>query len=261
MGPAGPALAGDLDPEARDEALEFAHGVVANLLLETKATTARMILPPLAPRARETWNDAENPLLRYGYADDSTLTSVVDLRGSEEAIFGSFCRAYRNRIRKAEKDGVVVEPIADRSEIDVYYALHVETYERTGVKPHPKAYFEAIYDLMASRGLCEILFAKRDGRAIAAINVATFGDASLYWTGANGAAGLELGAAKLLHWTAMKRAKARGVVLYETGEVFPEAASGTKHAGLTDFKGRFGGAVVPFRKGVMAAGAAARTRR
>jgi glycosyltransferase involved in cell wall biosynthesis/SAM-dependent methyltransferase len=253
MGPAGPALIRDLDDGERVEALAFMHGVVAQMLALKKAKTVRMILPPLAPARRAEWASPENPLKAFGYADDSTWTSVVDLLPDEETIFGGFCRAYRNRIRKAERDGIVVEAARGPEDVDAYYALHCATYERTGVKPHPKAYFESIYRRFTANGRCDLLFAKRDGRPISAVNVATYGDAALYWTGANSVEGLESGAAKLLHWTAMKRAKARGCAVYETGEVFADPESGSKHEGLSDFKRRFGGDLVPFWKGVLQA--------
>ena len=251
MGPAGPALTRDLDSGEREEALAFAHGVIGQMVTLKKAASVRMILPPLAPSARAAWAKQENPLLKHGYRDASTRTSVVDLVRSEEEIFAGFCAPYRNRIRKAERDGVIVVPANGTADVDAYYALHVETYERTGVKPHPRAYFESIFRRFLSTGRSDILFAMKDGRPISALNVATFGDAALYWTGANSAEGLAAGAAKLLQWTGMRRAKARGAVVYEVGEVFDEATPETKESGLTSFKSRFGGTSVPFWKGIL----------
>lgn len=250
MGPAGPALSRDLDAGEREECLAFAHGVIAQMVALKKAKTVRMILPPLAPSARAEWSRPDNPLVKYGYRDESTRTSVVDLARTEDEIFGGFCAPYRNRIRKAERDGVVVVPATGLADLDAYYALHVETYERTGVKPHPRAYFASIFRRFLASGRADILFAMKDGRPISALNVATFGDAALYWTGANSAEGLAAGAAKLLQWAGMRRAKARGAVVYEVGEVFDEADPDSKENGLTTFKSRFGGTAAPFWKGV-----------
>jgi glycosyltransferase involved in cell wall biosynthesis/SAM-dependent methyltransferase len=253
MGPAGPALARDLDPHERQETLAFAHGVLREFVRLKKAKAVRIHLPPLAPALRATWNDAVNPLVAFGYEDVSTKTSVIDLSKDEDALWGGMRPEYRTCINKATREGVIVEAASDPSDVDAYYRLHVETYVRTGVKPHPKEYFAAIFDRFVATGRAEWLFAKRDGELLGALNVARYGDASLYWTGAYSAEGLGARVAKLLQWEAIRRSKGRGCAYHETGEIVVDAAPGSKDHGIGTFKRRFGGELVPFWKGIVRA--------
>src|SRR5690606_4473055 len=91
---------------------------------------------------------------------------------------------HRYSIRKAQKLDVEIGLLTGREGMDAYYELHVETYNRTGVPPHPKSYFDAIAEHMIAPGHAQTFAAWLDGQLVAAANVATHQDSSLYWTGA-----------------------------------------------------------------------------
>ncbi|MEZ6194664.1 MAG: GNAT family N-acetyltransferase [Planctomycetota bacterium] len=250
MGPGGPALRGDLAPADREALLGAIDRVLDGFLAPGGLEELKLILPPTAPSSRLCWRTGENPLAARGFTDGSTLTSVVPLGRELEAIWRDLHPSYRRDIRRARKNGLEASRAeATAADLDAYYALHVETYRRTGVTPHPRAYFEGIFRHFVASGATRIWFARREGRVIGAANVAEWGDSSLYWTGAYSAEGLEHEAAKLLQWTAIESLHARGILYHETGEVFPEADPASKEAGLTLFKRRFGGNLVPFFRG------------
>lgn len=248
MGTGGPAIAGDVDPLDRPAIQSAMYEILRELVDGRSIKKLQINLPPLSKTSRAEWSNPTNPLTTFGFKDRSTVTSVIDLSADEDVIFSRFCADYRNRIRKAERESVEIFRADGETAVDDYYRLHVETYRRTGVQPHPREYFASIFNRLVKADMAHWFMAKRDGKILGAMNLATYADASLYWTGAYSVEGLRSGAGKLLQWHAIKFAKSRGLLFHETGEVFPNAVD-TKEAGLTQYKRRFGGEIVPFRKG------------
>jgi len=241
-----------LQPGSKRSVLAQARASLLKLASRGRCLDIRLACPPMAPAYRGENSPRVNPLLFLGCQNVTSQTWVVDLRAGKDAIWAAMEGRARTAVRKAEKAGVAVRQ-ATASDLDVYYGLHVETYRRTGVEPHPRAYFQAIWERLLSPGLARVWIAELNGRAIAAENFALYKNAALYWTGASNSAGLEVEAGSLLQWTAMQSMSAAGIQWYETGEGFPQALSG-KAKGLNDFKKSFGGQLYPFYKGRMAAG-------
>ncbi|MEE9391293.1 MAG: GNAT family N-acetyltransferase [Planctomycetota bacterium] len=250
MGTGGPALADDLTANDRQAVLEFTFGVLRNMVGHDRIRQVSISLPPGSRTCRASWNHGLNPLSAQGFQDVSTTTSVIDLSRGLDEILANLHPSYRHDIRRAEKSGLTVELATKPSDLDAYYALHEETYHRTGVEPHPRAYFESIFKHFVSCGRAHWFMAKHEGSIIGAANIAHANDWSMYWTGAYSQDALHLRAGKLLQWEAIKWAHGKGLAFHETGEVFPLADPKSKEAGLTLFKRRFGGRYVPFFRGI-----------
>jgi hypothetical protein len=249
MGTGGPALAGDLSRDERAELLRIMHGLGARLLRQGVGTELRVLLPQLSATSRAHWPSFANPLVAHGYRLASTSTSLIDLTQDQGVLFANLRPRHRQSIKKAKQLDVEITRLTGQDGMDAYYRLHVETYERTGVPPHPKSYFDAIAEHMIARGHAETFAAWLDGELVAAANVATFGDGSLYWTGAYSQRGLDSDVGKLLQWQIIVAQQQQGLAWHETGEVFPDAAPGTKERGLTTYKTGFGGIQRPWFKG------------
>lgn len=243
FGLAGPALINGLDPEYRATVLACAHAHVDALAREHRVVSVEFALPPLAPAYRPP-STPEHPLLAAGFSDRSTSTLMIDLTRPTEDLFMRLTTSCRNQVRQAMRSQVSIRPADRPGDLDRYYALHRETYRRTGVRPHPRAYFDTI----VRHGWANVFFAEYDSRPISAINIAVHKDAAAYWTGASATAFMHLRPANLLQWHAIQWAKERGCSWYEVGEVFPGSRD-AKERGLSHFKGGFGGALQPFFKG------------
>ena len=207
-----------------------------------------LALSPLAPAFRGECCPRVNPLLQWRCQNTLTQTWVVDLRPGIEQLWQALEGRARTAIRKAEKTDVQVRVANRPGDLEIYYDLHCQTYRRTGVSPHPKAYFEAIWRNFVNNGLAYILFAERGNEVIAAENFGVYKQAAIYWTGAASDAGLAFNANSLLQWTAMQWMVQQGLCWYETGEAFPGATAG-KLKGLNDFKKSFGGQLYPYYRG------------
>ncbi len=253
MGPAGLAMRKELSSADRAEVEALVYPLLRAYCEKLGIQTVEFPLPPLTPTAVANW-DKTNPLLKYGFENISTVTTVVDLTKSEDDIFANFTHGHRQPIRKAKALGVEIFRATGPTAVDDYYALHVETYTRTGVQPHPKAYFDSIFRHFVQSNKAHWFMARYQGRLIGATNIATFGEGSLYWTGAYAKEALDNGAGRLLQWEAIRYAKSLGLRYHETGEIFPDAAPNTKEHGLSKYKRNFGGMIVPFHKGLLRTG-------
>lgn len=207
----------------------------------------RLSCAPMAPARRGERCPRVNPLLHLGCENTLSQTWAVDLRVGIEQVWKRMEGRARTAVRKAEKTGMRVRS-GQPADLDTYYRLHVATYRRTGVSPHPRAYFKAIFEDLLPSGLARIWIAEIDGEAVAAENFGVYKNAALYWTGASSEMGLRAEAGSLLQWTAMQWMADSGIEWYETGEGFPQAQAG-KSKGLNDFKKSFGGSLYPYYKG------------
>jgi len=131
--------------------------------------------------------------------------------------------------------------------VEAYYDVHKETYLRTGVQPHPKAYFEGIARQSTQHHLLWVGFDPL-GKPVSFHNDARFQHSSLYHTGCSETAHMNSGINYLLFWEAIVGAKADSCRWYEIGEAFLSAAEG-KDKGLNGFKSKFGGELHRFFRG------------
>jgi hypothetical protein len=248
FGLTAPALSSALRPAERDTVTAFAFAHVRALALSGSAQRIDFALSPVSEGSIATPLPM-NPFLAHGYSDNSGVVRVVDLQQEEQQILAGFSRDTRQQIRRAREAGVSVRQVDWREFLDEYYAVHVETYERTGEVPHPREYFAGIASRLAPAGHSVLWAATtREGRIVAFHNSARLGRGAMYHTGCSRAAALHNGANYLAFWEALVGAKAAGCLAYEIGEIFPGALGGKKE-GLSRFKSKFGGDTRPLYRG------------
>ena len=244
---AGPAIRNSASPKEKRNIEKAIGNYLSVLAKKVTCLEIRLFTSPMAPVFRGERCPLVNPLLDFGCENTLTQTWVVDLRSGKDTVWSRLDGRARTAIRKAEKDGVITRQ-ATTNDLEIYYRLHVETYQRTGVTPHPYSYFKNIWDKFLSHNLAQIWIAELDGTPIAAENFAVYKNAAVYWTGASTQKGLAVEANSILQWAAMQSMIEAGIEFYETGEAFPQAKDG-KRKGLNDFKKSFGGKMYPFYRG------------
>lgn len=215
---------------------EAARDLLAAVRAAALAQAAVFVRVDLAPRA---------DLAAYGFRRRPHSTQpdqelIVDLRPSEAELLAAMKPKTRYNIRLAERHGVVVEHHGGRSALGHIaqdcYRLIALTARRQGIRPHPERYYRGMVAGLGDAGLLEVAVARRQGEALAAALVVTFGSVATYLHGGSADVGGELMAPHLLHWRAMRRARARGCRAYNFGGVSPDRAA---WAGLTRFKQGF----------------------
>jgi hypothetical protein len=239
----GIATANDLGEAHRKRIVESVRDRLVELARERQAVEVTFALAPMAPAFRGQRCPRVNPLLVLGGENTLTQTWVVDLRRPLDMIRARYSSGAREELRRIAKESVEIREARGERDLATYYDLHRKTYERTGVAPHPQAYFEHIFRTVASSGLARLLFCSRGGNVVAAQSSAFYKDAGIYWTSASAESG-KSGETRALIDEQIRYARERGLESFEAGEAFPNAASG-KLKGLSDFKRSFGGELFP----------------
>jgi len=235
----GVAVAAEAGPADRARITGAMIDRARELAMKQQAATLEITLSPLRQASLD--EPRINPMTAFGFEDLSTQTLVADLRVTEKALWMGLSKDARQAVKKAERAGYRAVPGGWKTHADSYYPVHVDTYTRTGVPPHPRRYFEGFEKEMAPAGLAELWVGLApDGRAVAFHNDTHFHHARVYHTGCSETAHLDSGVNYLLFWAALKGAREAGCQWYEIGEVFPDAVDG-KTRGLTVFKRKFGG--------------------
>jgi hypothetical protein len=246
----GLACANRLSTREKRQVRTLACNYVRTLASREGASMVNFSLSPLAPAFRGDECPRVNPLLDLGCTNTLGQTWLIDLRQGIEKVWSEMETRARTAVRKAEKQGVAVRLAKGIEDLGTYYELHSETYQRSNFRPHPKVYFEAIWNNFVEKGLAHILFAVWQGQVVAAENFGFYKNAAIYWTGAASQVGLSLAANSLLQWKAMQWMVENNFGWYETGEAYPNLLEG-KLKGLSNFKKSFGGKLYPYYKGRM----------
>jgi len=182
-----------------------------------------------------------NPFYYYDADDVSLISQVIDLQQSHDKLWNGLSYDAKRQIRIAGDKGYSVKTVNWQEHIDRYYQLHVKTYNRTGVEPHPRSYFEGIANLISTRNNAVLWAAfDSDGEVVAYHNTACTDFGAYYHTGCSEEKVNDDGASYLLFWEAVQGMKLRGVSWYDCGAIFPNSYD-AKQKGLTTFKSKFGG--------------------
>ena len=249
----GPACSNAVSPRLKRELLTLVRLHVIAMAQIGRCLEIRFMLSPMAPAFRGESCPRVNPLLEMGCGNEISQTWVIDLRREFAAVQSGYSDLTRRELKKVTHANHVIREASTAEDIEDYFKLHCETYHRTGAQPHPKAYFQQIFEKFVPFGHSRFLFLEKDGKLIAAQNTAVYKGAAWYWTGAslNEKAG---GENRVLFDCQMSHAKSKaGCEWYETGEAFPQALGG-KRKGLNDFKRSFGGELFPYFKGRLSIG-------
>ncbi|MGH2446121.1 MAG: lipid II:glycine glycyltransferase FemX [Candidatus Limnocylindria bacterium] len=228
---------------------ERMRGVVTGLRIA--ARTHGAIAVKLEPRL-ETGDPGLAAFARRGLRPmPETLqvgqTRVVEL-GDDDALIGGFDKDTRYGVRRAEREGVVVEVAADAADtvaIDALHELVGETQKRAAFPMPPLERYRTAWNALAGAGRAAILEARREGELLASGMVVIEGDRSFYLF--SGSRREERGEPKryasyALQWAMMRLARERGVRVHDLWGVAPPGA-GPDHAwhGVGLFKKGFGG--------------------
>jgi len=157
-------------------------------------------------------------------------TLLLDLNKTEEELLAEMHQKTRYNIRLAEKKGVVVRE--SESELDSFYDLISNTYNRKGLSVYNKEYYKK---LLANFSGAKIYLAEYQGKILCANLVLPFGDTITYLHGGSSEEGKNLMAPHLLQWEAIKKAKELGYKYYDFWGIDEK-----KWPGVTRFKKGFG---------------------
>lgn len=239
-----PALAAGLPERRRHEVLRRVFGAIDETAAREGAVRATFKVSALTVRERP----APPALRRFGYADISLDSQIMDLTGSEAELWQAIPEPRRRHIARGQRhltttvhDGVSVT----RAVFDEYRDLHARAAGRV---TRPPATFALMYRWILD-GHAVLVRTGLDAAAVGFVYVFLYKDAGFYGSGANDPDRRDLPIGHVLHWEAIRWLRARGRRAYELGVQrygpLPHDVPTDKELGIATFKRRFGGRPVP----------------
>jgi len=186
---------------------------------------------------------------------------IIPIAGSNEAILTQMKTKGRYNIKVAERHGVEVKVIGSenlKQGLDEFYKIFTETAKRDGFSIRPREYFQTLLDTLGTKGYTELLVAYLNNVAIAAEIVTYYDETASYLYGSSANNFRNVMAPYLMHWAAIKRARAKGCKYYDLLAIAPfdsdqglvdsgqsenqkQKIINHKYSGITRFKEQFGG--------------------
>jgi lipid II:glycine glycyltransferase (peptidoglycan interpeptide bridge formation enzyme) len=233
--PRGPAL-----KEPSVEVLAPLLDAARSLGMQRRAIGIRM--EPNVRRGDKAWNEILRALgLTPMYPPAQPRSSwMLDIRPDEDALLAAMKSKTRYNIRLAARKGVEISE-AGPEDLGEFYALFRETAERDDFFIHSEDVYRRMFALFRSTGRFAMLFARHEGRLIAAITLLHFGGTCWYLQGASSNADRNLMPTYLLQWEGIKWARAVGCSEYDFRAVPDLLREDQDMYGVYRFKEGFGG--------------------
>ena len=172
-------------------------------------------------------------------------TVLIDLSPTEEDLLARMKQKTRYNIRLAQKKGVSVR-VGKSEDLALLYKMYAETSIRDGFVIRDEGYYQTVWNLFMNSDdpNCEPLLAEVNNEPAAGIFIFYFAGRAYYVYGMSREVHREKMPSYLLQWEAIKRARAKGCVIYDlwgAPDVFDESDS---MWGVYRFKEGLGGQVV-----------------
>lgn len=173
---------------------------------------------------------------------------VLDLKKSEEQLLTDMRKTTRYSIRKAERDGVVIEKRTDTKAIDDFYKVYEQTAKREEFVAFSKKFIRDEFEAFYKTNNAIFLFGKVtkptstpgvDVGYLASSLILFTKSSAFYHQGAS--IHTKVPVSYLMQWEAIREAKRRGCRYYNFWGILQPGRSPKNWGGLTMFKQGFGG--------------------
>lgn len=205
-----------------------------------------------------------SPLLRpedmraHGYEVNEWNTLQVALSPDVNAMFAALNGKARNRIRKAQKLGLLVEDVSAAAFPAEHFEAVCEVFARQGLAPpFPRSDYDALFKHLKPADLVFTIQVRHpDTREVLASGLFPHDARRAYsLSTATSMRGRECYASDLLHWSLISLAGTRGLQYYRMGDNYRPPTSGGR------FKDKFSGEAEPVHRYVRHYSALARHAR
>lgn len=191
------------------------HGVLeaASALAELAKTQGAFLLK-IEPRLLES-DDTLAHLSAAGFRKTFRIipnesTVVLDVTGTDEEVSGRFASSCRNKIRRAEKEGLTIEQVEPTdANCRVMFDLLAET-SAGRFELRPFEYYKAFWQIFDAAGNGALMLGFHEGKPVAGVFGMVLGQTSVYKDGASVRQGLPTGAMNALQWKLISWGRAHG---------------------------------------------------
>ncbi|MDD4988934.1 MAG: peptidoglycan bridge formation glycyltransferase FemA/FemB family protein [Candidatus Pacebacteria bacterium] len=171
----------------------------------------------------------------------SEHTSVLSLLKSEDELQSGMRKNTRYAIRKAAKDGVLIESSKSIIDFEKFWSIYMDTVKRQNFTPFSRKYLENEFKTFLENGQALLWFGKYKGEYISTAFIVYTSNSGFYHHGASNHLFPSVSASELLQWEAIKEAKKRGCESYNFWGIVAEDDKKHPWYGLSQFKRGFGG--------------------
>jgi len=169
---------------------------------------------------------------------------MLDITKDEETLIKEMRKTTRYSIRKAEKEGVVIEKQTGEKAVNSFWEIYEETADREGFIPFSKSFIQNEFDVFNETGNALFLFGKVNNKVEASALIVFTQSTAFYHQGATTHSKIPV--SYLLQWEAIKEAKKRGCTLYNFWGTLQSGRTPKNWGGLSLFKQGFGGYQVDY---------------
>ena len=166
---------------------------------------------------------------------------VLDLDKSEEDLMMGMRKTNRNLVRRAVKDGVVVEQSTDKEDVDKF----LELLKETSVRHHFIAYSDKLIHEQVKQFTADdqvlVMKGSHDNKLISSSVVMFYGKAASYHHGASIRSKVPV--SYLVQWKSILEAMKRGCKEYNFWGIVDTEDKKHPFYGITHFKKGFGGRI------------------
>jgi hypothetical protein len=211
--------------------------LVTEVYRQLRKCWGRVLTGPLliAPALLDT-EENRKLLLLAGYhlrSASGWYSARVDLKPSEDQIFAGFSSPFRNRYRRAEKQGVTFEIANSAEAVEWLIRRNSENLKALGVGHNDESFFRALAKVPGDRSF--IMRAIFNGEFVGGTAVILSGCGAEYNVGWHSAGARNLNLGNYLMWNAMREAKRRGSTVFDIGGL------GEEKGGFSRFKRELNG--------------------
>jgi hypothetical protein len=177
-----------------------------------------------------------------GYEYEDHLNYLVDLNRNPDDIFSAISKSGRKAIRRSSRKGIILREVDDRSLVPVHYELLKLTHDRIGVPLADISLFEAVFDILVSKGMAKMLLAEFDNKYVAASLELPYNRTIYSWYSGYDGDYRKLCPNDFLVWHILQWGAENGYHCFDFGGA---GAPGDEY-GPREFKAKFGGQLVNY---------------
>ena len=168
------------------------------------------------------------------------FAGVLNLEKSEEELLAGMRQRLRRALRKAEKNHITVEKSTNPKDIKTFYDIQLQTAKRHDFFAFSEDFLTKQFEAFAPNGEAVLYTAKYNGEILAQNFMIFYGNEASYHYGVSSELGTKLSGAPLLHLTAMRDSKERGIGRYNFWGIVGEDETDHRFYGVSCFKRGFG---------------------
>jgi len=109
----------------------------------------------------------DNILTSQGYFFEDHYNALVRIDKPKEQLWKQLKEDKRKGVKKARKLGIVIVEGTEKADLEIFYNLLRETYNRVRMPLPHISFYEAIFEILAKQGKAKFLFAKHRDEYIA----------------------------------------------------------------------------------------------